>query len=123
MTVDIGDDGDVGVVSSSSSCGCENGYSHGERRGGVDCEAAGMEQRGTGNGQPQLTNEHQRSVGNDQQQQGMDRRQLGQRMGSHQLGNGMGHQRSTNAMQQPGHSPQHTESRREMGSGVLKDTV
>ena len=66
-----------------------------------------MEQRGTGNGQPQLTNGHQRSVGNGQQQQGMEGRQLGQRMGSHQLGNGMGHQRSTNGMQQPGHQPQH----------------
>ena len=107
MTVDIGDDEDVGVVSLSSSSGRGNGYSHGERKGGVDREAVGMEQKGMGNGQPQLTNGYQRSVGNGQQQQGMDRRQLGLRMGCHQLGNGMGHQRSTNGMQRPGHQPQH----------------
>ena len=76
MMVDIGDGGDVGVVSSSSSSGRGDGYSHGERRGGVDREAVGMEQKGMGNGQLQWTNGHQRSVGNGQQQQGMNGRQL-----------------------------------------------
>ena len=36
MTVDIGDDGDIGVVSLSSSSGHGHVYGYGEKRGRVD---------------------------------------------------------------------------------------
>ena len=64
MTVGIGDDGGVGMVSLSLSRGHGYGYDCGEK-GGSD-GAVGMDQRGVGNGQPQLTNGHQLSVGNGQ---------------------------------------------------------
>ena len=78
-----------------------------------------MDQRGMGNGQQQLMNGQLSSLGNGQQHQKIDARQLGQRMGSQQFGNGMGRQRST---QLPGHHLK-TGSMRRMGSGVLQVTV
>ena len=108
VTVDIGDDGGVGVISSSSSSsGHGHGYDYGGKRGGVDQRGVvGMKQSGMGNGQLPLTSGNHQSVGNGQQQQAMDGRWLGQRMGSQRFGNGIGHQRSMNGIQQPGHLPQ-----------------
>ena len=66
-TVDVGDDRDVGVVSS-------NGRGHDFRQGMGRrvVGALGMEQRRMGNGQQQLMRGKRSSMGNGQQQKGMD---------------------------------------------------
>ena len=120
-TVDIGDDGAVGVVSSPPS---SSGHGQ-EKRGGMGGLNGQQQQQ-----QQRMMNGQQRPMGNGQQQmmmngmdrgqlgqqQGMDARQLGQRMGSQQLGNGMGHQQQQQQLgngmghQRPmngmGHQPQ-----------------
>ena len=111
MTVDIGDDGSVGVISSSlSSSGHEHGYDYVEKRGGVDQRGVvGMKQSGMGKGQPPLMNGHQRSVENGQHQPGM----AGDSFDSEWVASSWGMewvistQRSMSGMQQPGHQPQH----------------
>ncbi|EDR00504.1 uncharacterized protein LACBIDRAFT_334125 [Laccaria bicolor S238N-H82] len=118
-TVDIGDAGGVGVVSSPPS---SSGHGQ-EKRGGmgmVNGQQQQQQQRMMNGQQQQQMSGQQRSMGNRQQQtmgngqqqtmmngmdrgqlgqqQGMDARQLAQRMGSQQLGNGMGYQQQQQQM-------------------------
>ena len=94
-TVDVGEDGGVGVVSS--------GHGHGYGQGCGEKRSGGMgmvngQQRSMGNGQQQQAMMNGMDRGQVGQQQEMEARQLGQRMSSQQLGNGMGHQQSMNGM-------------------------